>query len=385
MGHTQSIALGRFGHLNLVHVLATLFSLGIFVSQLSAQPVAVKVEGELNATPKTAEVKRWLSSQEGTQTFQWRSEEGGKATLEIKTELTSSGEVTITEEMYQGSLHQHNLDYYALTIRRFGAGPSYPLIEAQWFKRWAGRADIARWVRSTSELRSAELSKVPQTSELKILRDFAIEQVATLHTMEDAETNHQESEESLHDHLGLSYKSAPERREVKMMNFRGEGQYQLSLIDRRMVLLNHQWLEITEQKIVDDRGRASKAILDPSFVTLTLSLSHEQQLYASARLKHPVPSQSHLFQAKGRLTPAGLESVITNMKEVARPCLGSSRGEEKLAPFWLHTDASGRLDALGYESGAQWTDIQRCVMRLISASGLKLVTEHPTLIRNIKI
>ena len=191
--------------------------------------------------------------------------------------------------------------------------------------------------------------------------------------------------ESLYDHVGLNFKTAPESREVKMLNLRGEGGYQLSLIGRRLVSLNGEWVEVTEQKIVDERGKSSKVMVDQSFKTLSSNLSNEHVLYASPRLKGAVSSRSSLFRAKGRLTAQAENIVSAQLREAVKPCIQGTRHWRDNAPLWIHTDANGAIDAIGFEGITLWSDAQRCAAKLMSLSGVKILTDRPTLLRGIRL
>lgn len=349
-----------------------------------------------STAPTSHMIKAWLKVNAGTQRYRWRSGEDLGAHLDITFQENDLGEIEITEESYGERFDGEQSDHYTLTHRRFSSESPYPLLEAEWYKQAKGESHLTRWQVNSwrknkqREGNSARLGqfietstplKRPQLTDQAQLRRHA---ETTLQSIEDVTLTRRtlSTQETLGSHLGLSYRGAPLAKDVFMLTTSGETRYLLSKVDQRLVKQGDSWLEVSEIKVVDQRGRASRVILDHTFKVLSLSLSTEQQLFATPQLDEPLSSLSQLLYVKGRPSPKTLKSLTAIYRQRAQNCSsikGQHRPARSLKPR-VNFSATGQMTEIGFERRPVWGEYERCIAQEISQYNTPLTTDRATLL-----
>ena len=123
-------------------------------------------------------------------------------------------------------------------------------------------------------------------------------------------------------------------------------------------------------------------ILDHNFKMLSLTLSHQHQLFATPQLTQPMFSLSQLLFLKGRLSPSTLHSHLRIYSQQSKDCVSSTQPSPlsmTLRPR-ITFSSTGSLMTIGFEGKPVWGEYERCVAQKISQSQTHLVTDRPTLL-----
>lgn len=335
------------------------------------------------------QVTAWLSTHQGTQTFRWVSQGESSAQLKITWQVEGDT-IHLWEEDSKQSLNGRPSDHYALTHKRFSRTAPYILQQAQWYEQGSGVAKVSQWTRSqTPAQRSVQITTIGEveslkTREIEQLKRYAVDRWHEL--SRQSQHDHlvksipMESQESLISHVGLFFQPTSDPLKAAMLQPTGDIFYTIKAVEDRLTKIDGKWRLIREQKVVDQRGKASRVMLDQQGRVLTVVISNQDQLITT-ELSKPLVSQGQLLHVKGRLQPATLQKILEPHRSKINICFNNSQaGPSTTKALRLNLETSGSLVGIAFKGQHRWGAVEHCLAKILKNVRFNLRSSQPILI-----